>query len=165
MTAPVSVAQALEVKFGTRVDKKMVEAFRRTWLDGVALAYGEGGPVIGNLNVFFTVPGTDLAKSLAPYAVSETGLYVGYQEKSGMFKKTPAVKYFPSASIASVKRGLKHDPDGSVWRSMTLLGARGEALCEMTSFSSAGSATDFAHAAMRDLAMGLGLPIDEEFDF
>ena len=165
MTAPVSVTQALEAKFGTRVDKKMVEAFRSAWPDGVPLAYGEGGPIIGNLHVFLTVQGTDLAKSLAPYAVSEAGLYVGHHQKSGMFKKTPAVKFFPTKSIASVKRGLKRDPDGSVWRSMTLIGTRGEALCEMTSFSSAGIATDFAHTAMRDLAMGLGLPIDEEFDF
>jgi hypothetical protein len=50
VTAPVNVAQGLEVKFGSYVDKKLVETVRRSWLDGEGLAYGETGPVIGYLN-------------------------------------------------------------------------------------------------------------------
>ncbi len=163
MTAPVNVAQALEAKFGSHVDKKMVETFRRSWLDADPLASAETGPVIGYLNVFFTIPGTDLSKALAPYAVSESGLYVGHNEKSGMFKKTPAVKYIPKASVASVKRGFQRESDGSEWRSIALLGTRDEQLCSMTSLALPGS--EFAYIAIRDLSQGLELPRDEEFDF
>jgi hypothetical protein len=165
MAAPVNVSAALTAKLGKHIDKSMLEAMRWQWMDGQDLFYSEGGPVIGYIGVFFTIPGTDLKKSFAPYAFSTNGLYVGYWRKAGMFKKAAEVQHFPTAAVASIRRAYKRESDGAIWRSIDLIGERHQELVSMSTLELAEPGPDFAHQSIMDISAAFGLPPHPEYDF
>ena len=131
--------------------------------DADELAYSETGPVGGTLLVFFTIPGTKLTNSFAPYIVTSSGLYVAHTIKAGMFRSATAIWRLTREDIASHRREMIRELDGSVKR-IVHVGEKSGGTVSMFSYELAGSDTH-ARDAMRGICQGLAIPPEDGYDY